>query len=95
MLRIWDVILKSLIAMFLAFALVSNASAPSSVLAAPKRNPTANAPTKINKAVPLTNGECTKLGGSISENVTCNSGSMCTTTDESGNSHHVCISARK
>jgi hypothetical protein len=44
---------------------------------------------------PLTEGECTKFGGTVSSNVTCKSGSMCTTVDENGASHRVCISAAK
>jgi hypothetical protein len=67
-----------------AFAVVKNAPAPVST------------PTKANsKSTALTKTECGDLGGSVSSSATCNSGSMCTTTDENGNSHHVCISARK
>jgi hypothetical protein len=40
----------------------------------------------------LTEQECGVLGGSVGNYSACLSGRVCTTTDESGNWHSVCIS---
>jgi hypothetical protein len=45
--------------------------------------------TSINSE--LSKGECTKLGGTIKTSDICNSGSYCSTTDQNGKAHRVCI----
>jgi hypothetical protein len=45
--------------------------------------------TSINSE--LTKGECTKLGGDVRISDICNSGSYCSTTDQNGKAHRVCI----
>ncbi len=60
-----------------------------------KKSPVSTPPKTNTKPSALTEGECNSLGGKVGSSATCNSGSMCTTTDENGNSHRVCISARK
>jgi hypothetical protein len=52
----------------------------------------------ISSATPLTEGECTKLGGTVESKdfspiaSVCNSGKVCRTTDQNNKQHLVCIS---
>ena len=50
----------------------------------------------IGGKTPLTEGECTQLGGQVGDAApgTCNSGKVCHTVDENKHSHNVCISRR-
>jgi hypothetical protein len=43
----------------------------------------------------LSNAECKTLGGSIKDSTICNSKVACTTVDQNGSSHTVCISEEK
>lgn len=87
--------MKNSLGCFTAIAIACSSLAAVPAFAVVKKAPIST-PPKASKNVPLTEGECTKLGGSVNSSGTCNSGSMCTTTDENGNSHRVCISkARK
>lgn len=47
------------------------------------------------KTSPLSKDECRKFGGLVEVATICKSGSMCTTIDENGKSHRLCISAAK
>jgi hypothetical protein len=52
---------------------------------------TAATPTRA-KAMPLSNGECTQLGGTIIKEPLCQgSGQKCKTVDQYGIPHNVCI----
>jgi hypothetical protein len=88
--------MKNLLLCFTAITIAITCSSLSAIpaFAVVKKAPIST-PPKASTNAPLTEGECTKLGGTVSGSNTCNSGSMCETTDENGKSHHVCISARK
>ena len=44
----------------------------------------------------LTKDECKRLGGTVIDGESlCNSGTVCSTTDQNGKSHSVCISVAK
>jgi hypothetical protein len=50
-------------------------------------------PYESDKAHPnLSEGECKQLGGEVFVTTVCLSGSVCRTSDESGNGHFVCVS---
>jgi hypothetical protein len=55
----------------------------------PKSSPRAPRPTAV---LPLTAGECTRLGGKVSIFGICKSGKVCTREDENGKKHQVCVS---
>jgi hypothetical protein len=69
----------------------------SSASAVEKKQPGTGTPPRTTTAAPLTEGECTQLGGTV-RNIAagiCISGQACSTTDEQGQKHTVCISASK
>jgi hypothetical protein len=52
--------------------------------------PTVTAPTRA-KPVPLSPGECRQLGGKILRDAACTSTIKCTTVDQYGKAHSVCL----
>jgi hypothetical protein len=83
---------KSLGSMVLAGLLLIFASG-GSILAVDGRTPLPAAPKPARIApVPLSNAECTGLGGKVIEALQgCSSGKVCYTTDKNGVLHHACI----
>jgi hypothetical protein len=83
---------KSLGSIVVAGLLLIFASGSSS-LAVEGRNPLPVAPKPTRMApVPLSNAECTGLGGKVVDVVHgCGSGKICYTTDKNGVIHHACI----
>jgi hypothetical protein len=78
-----------LVVLLVAFAFTS------STFAVDRNNPLPVAPKPTRMApAPLSSGECTQLGGTVSqENYgLCNSGKYCATRDQNGKAHKVCIS---
>jgi hypothetical protein len=74
------------------FFMVSSANV---TLAAVKKAPTGTATKGITtKGVPLTEAECTGLGGKVEANVSCK-GNGCYTTDKDGVIHMACITTKK
>jgi hypothetical protein len=55
----------------------------------------AGTPSKTSKGVPLTEGECTGLGGKVDNAVKCSGGLVCLTTDRDGVVHSACITKLK
>ena len=51
--------------------------------------------SRATEATPLTNAECTALGGSLVHFPICNSRQVCITVDQNQKQHLVCISVSK
>jgi hypothetical protein len=68
-----------------------------SASAVERKQPGAGTVPSRTGTAPLTEGECTGLGGkSISTDASfCASGKVCVTTDKDGVVHHACINAEK
>jgi hypothetical protein len=85
-----DVILSLTFGLFIATAGVNLASA----VEAQRPGPTATTPTRA-KAVPLSTGDCKKLGGTVALwETACASSIKCTFVDQHGKTHEVCINER-
>jgi hypothetical protein len=59
------------------------------------RQPWGMSRPSVNTSEPLTDSECTKLGGTVSSTgpaVVCNSGKVCITVDQNKQEHLVCVS---
>jgi hypothetical protein len=83
-------------ALLVIVASANSASADDKIITGPTSSPSAN---KIAPSGPkvenLSNSECKTLGGSIKDSTICNSKVACTTVDQNGYSHTVCISEEK
>ncbi len=83
--------MKNFPILVIAIGIVCLTLGASPTLAVVKKNPVTT-PAKTSTKAPLTQGECTKLGGEVHSSATCKSSQMCVTHDENGNGHGVCIS---
>jgi hypothetical protein len=70
---------------------------PAATVKKPKAAATGAVGTKATTVMPLTEGECTQLGGEVQTESAgvCNSGKFCGRRDENGKAHRVCITAAK
>jgi hypothetical protein len=70
---------------------------PAATVKKPKAAATGGVGTKATTVMPLTEGECTQLGGEVQTESAgvCNSGKFCGRRDENGNAHRVCSTAAK
>ena len=94
------------IVLAMGLAMSALAEPPSNILAprsgtvtstpAPQRGrPTSLPQDMVNTSSPLTEGECTRLGGTVQTGgaaVVCNSGKVCLTVDQNKQEHLVCVS---
>jgi hypothetical protein len=77
-------------------ALIFISGATFQTLAVEKQGTTApgpKPPTNAPPTAPLTEDDCKALNGSVSNSTVCESGLLCTTTDNAG-THERCISAK-
>jgi len=84
------------IALFVIVASANSALAEDKIITGPA-SPTSNqiAPSTGNKVEHLSNTECTTLGGKVATSTVCNSKVACSTTDQNGAIHTVCIAEEK
>lgn len=87
--------MKTIFAFLIALGIACSVLGVDAALAVTKKGVVRANVQPNKKFMLLTKSECTKFGGTLSANTTCKSKSMCVTTDEQGEKHRVCISAKK